>query len=45
LEDATLIKALESVSIDAVTGTDQTDKRYWQRIEDTFFHGMSRLAS
>ena len=32
LEDQVLIKAWESVSLDACTGTDQTAKRYWQRI-------------
>ena len=45
LEDAALIKAWESVSLDAVTGTDQTGKRYWQRIEDAFFHAMPHNAS
>lgn len=45
LEDAALINAWESVSIDAVTGTDQTGKRYWQRIEDAFFHAMPRNAT
>ena len=28
VEDVTLIKAWEVVSLDAVTGTDQTEKRY-----------------
>jgi hypothetical protein len=32
-EDVILIKAWEGVSMDAVPGTDQTGKRYWQRIE------------
>jgi hypothetical protein len=27
------------------TGTDQTGKRYWQRIEDKFFQLMSPLSS
>jgi hypothetical protein len=40
-----LIGAWEAVSLDAVTGTDQTSKRYWQRIEDKFFQLMSPLSS
>jgi hypothetical protein len=36
-EDVILLKAWESVSVDAVTGIDQAGKRYWQRIEDRFF--------
>ena len=35
-EDLALIKAWESVSIDAFTGSDQSRKKYWQRIEDKF---------
>jgi hypothetical protein len=31
--------------VDAVTGSDQTGKRYWQRIEDKFFKFMPRVAS
>ena len=34
LEDKILIKAWESVSLDAVIGNDQTDKKYWQRVDD-----------
>lgn len=37
LEDEVLIWAWEAVSLDAIHGTDQTGKRYWQRIEDKFF--------
>ena len=40
LEDTVLIKAWEAVSLDAIHGTDQTGKRYWQRIEDKFFRLM-----
>nr|XP_051190215.1 glutathione S-transferase T3-like [Lolium perenne] len=40
VEDTSLIRAWESVSIDAVTGTDQTGKRYWHKIEDAFFQNM-----
>ena len=36
LEDQILIKAWSAVSLDACTGTSQTAKRYWQRIEDQF---------
>jgi hypothetical protein len=45
LEDVTLIKAWESVSLDAVSGNDQTGKRYWQRIEDKFFQFMPPLPT
>jgi hypothetical protein len=31
-----LVKAWSQVGLDAVTGTDQTGKRYWQRIEDMY---------
>lgn len=44
-EDVILIRAWEAVSMDAVTGTDQTGKRYWQRIEDKFFQLMPPLSS
>jgi hypothetical protein len=44
VEDEALIQAWDSVTLDGVTGTDQTGKRYWQRIEDKFFHFMPRLA-
>lgn len=43
LEDEILIKAWESVTLDASTGTDQTGKRYWQRIEDKFFKLMAEI--
>jgi hypothetical protein len=39
MEDEALIRPWDSV-----TGTDQTGKRYWQRIEDKFCHFMPRLA-
>jgi hypothetical protein len=45
VEDACLMKAWESVSLDAVSSKDQTRRRYWQRIEDKFFQFMPRLAS
>jgi hypothetical protein len=44
VEDEALIQAWDSVTLDGVTGTDQTGKRYWQRIEDKFCHFMPRLA-
>jgi hypothetical protein len=40
-DDIALINAWESISLDAVTGNDQSGKKYWQRIED-MFHRMSR---
>ncbi|KAK1662448.1 hypothetical protein QYE76_050607 [Lolium multiflorum] len=33
-EDVILIRVWEGVSMDTVTGTDQTSKRYWQRIKE-----------
>jgi hypothetical protein len=44
-EDMILIRAWKAVSMDAMTGTDQTSKRYWQRIKDKFFQLMSPLSS
>jgi hypothetical protein len=41
-EDQILIKAWSAVSLDACTGTSQTAKRYWQRIEDQYFRMMAR---
>ncbi|CAM0884108.1 unnamed protein product [Alopecurus aequalis] len=35
-EDILLVCAWAHVLLDASTGTDQTGKRYWQRIEDTY---------
>jgi hypothetical protein len=35
-EDILLVRAWASVGMDACTGTDQTGKRYWQRIEDAY---------
>ncbi|XBH87970.1 hypothetical protein VPH35_075332 [Triticum aestivum] len=35
-EDILLVRAWAAVGMDASTGTDQTGKRYWQRIEDTY---------
>jgi hypothetical protein len=45
IEDTCLVRAWEQVSLDAVAGTDQTGKRYWQRIEDKFFQLMPRVAN
>jgi hypothetical protein len=44
VEDEALIWAWDSITLDGVTRTDQTDKRYWQQIEDKFCHFMPRLA-
>ncbi|KAM3354762.1 hypothetical protein ACQJBY_025474 [Aegilops geniculata] len=35
-EDVLLVRAWAAVGMDATTGTDQTGKRYWQRIEDVY---------
>ncbi|KAE8812442.1 putative methionyl-tRNA synthetase [Hordeum vulgare] len=35
-EDILLVSAWASVGMDATTGTDQTGKRYWHRIEDNY---------
>jgi hypothetical protein len=44
-DDVILTKAWEAVSMDVVTGTDETGKRYWQHIEDKFFKLMPPLSS
>ncbi|KAE8819005.1 putative methionyl-tRNA synthetase [Hordeum vulgare] len=36
VEDILLVRAWASVGMDATTGTDQTGKRYWHRIEDNY---------
>jgi hypothetical protein len=36
VEDALLVRAWSKIGIDAVHGTDQTGKRYWQWIEDKY---------
>ena len=46
LEDKkNLIKAWESVSLDACTDTDQTAKRYWQMIEDRYLRMMAKYPN
>ena len=45
LEDQILIKAWSAVSLDACTGTSQTAKRYWQRIEDQYFRMMAKYPN
>ncbi|XBI88500.1 hypothetical protein VPH35_026465 [Triticum aestivum] len=35
-EDVLFVRAWAAVGMDATTGTDQTGKRYWQRIEDVY---------
>ena len=45
LEDQALIKAWSAVSLDACTGTSQTAKRYWQRIEDQYFRIMAKYPN
>jgi hypothetical protein len=34
--DIVLVKACESVTLDAVTDNDQIGKKYWKHIEDKF---------
>jgi hypothetical protein len=36
VEDVLLVRAWSKIGMDAVHGTDQTGKRYWQRIEDKY---------
>jgi hypothetical protein len=36
IKDEALIKAWEYVSLNAMTGTDQTGKHYWQQINEKF---------
>nr|XP_051214232.1 glutathione S-transferase T3-like [Lolium perenne] len=43
IDDITLCRAWAAVRMDAVSGTDQTGKRYWQRIEDKFHKLMPRV--
>lgn len=43
VEDTTLCRAWSTIGIDACTGSDQTGKRYWQRIEDQFLKMMPRV--
>ena len=45
LEDQALIQAWSAVSLDACTGTNQTAKRYWQRIEDQYFRIMKKYPN
>jgi hypothetical protein len=45
IEDTCLVRAWSSVTIDAVTESDQTGNRYWQRIEDKFCKLMPRVAT
>ncbi|KAK1604113.1 hypothetical protein QYE76_027786 [Lolium multiflorum] len=45
IEDATLCRALAAVGMDVVFDTDQTGKRYWQRIEDKFHKLMPRVCN
>ena len=41
----TLVRAWGRVGMDACTGTDQTGKRYWQRIEDLYHQLKPRTKS
>ena len=42
VEYISLVMASESVTLDVVTGNDQTDKKYWQCIEEMFCPFMSK---
>ncbi|CAM0873322.1 unnamed protein product [Alopecurus aequalis] len=43
-EDILLVRAWAHVGLDASTGTDQTGKRYWQCIEDTYCKMKSKTG-
>jgi hypothetical protein len=45
IKDTCLVRAWSGVTIDVVTGSDQTGKRYWQHIEDEFCKLMPRVAT
>nr|XP_051211648.1 uncharacterized protein LOC127329148 [Lolium perenne] len=45
IKDTCFVRVWSQVSIDAVHDTDQTGKRYWQRIEDKFFDLMPGVAT
>jgi hypothetical protein len=45
IKDTCLVWAWSQVSIDAVAGNDQTEKRYWQQIEDKFFKCMPQVTT
>ena len=44
VEDETLIRAWESMSLDSIHGTDQARSRFWQRVEDKYFQLLPRNA-
>ena len=44
VEDETLIRVWESMSLDAIHGTDQAKLRFWQRVEDKYFQLLPRNA-
>ncbi|KAE8780173.1 putative galacturonosyltransferase 14 [Hordeum vulgare] len=44
-EDQILIKAWSVVSLDVCTGTSQTAKRYWQRVEDQCLRMMAKYPN
>lgn len=44
IEDATFCRAWAAVGMDAISDTDQTGKRYWQRIENKFHKLMPRVC-
>jgi hypothetical protein len=45
IEDTSLVRAWSSVTIDSVTGNDQTGKQYWQHIKDKFCKLMLQVAT
>jgi hypothetical protein len=45
VKDTCLVRAWSQVTVDPVTSCDQTNKRYWQPIEDKFLKFMPRVAS
>jgi hypothetical protein len=45
IDDTCLVRAWSHVSVNEVTWGDQTDKRYWQCIEDKFCKFMPQVAT
>ena len=46
LNDQILIKAWETVSLDAIIGNDRTNRKYWKRVEDKYHRLMlERMSS
>jgi hypothetical protein len=44
IENTSLVTAWRIFSLDAVTSNDQTGKRYWQHIDEKFFHFLALVS-